>query len=152
MEAQVGSSGVDLLLERPGFRIAVEFSSTTGVTHELQNILKCVAGHYTHIALVCADPRKLQQVEARLRERVSESSYARLGFYEVEPFLDYLRGLPEQPAEKPTSGSKSKKRSKKVMGWTVTTEIVDQTEEEQRDAKARTLDALGEALRNPPGS
>ena len=148
MEAQVGSSGVDLLLERAGIRIAVEFSSTTGVTHELQNILKCLAADYTLIALVCADPRKLQQVETRLRERVSEMFFSRVGFYEVEPFLDYLRGLPQQPADEPSPSPKPKKPSKrKVMGWTVTTEITDQTREEQEEAKARMLKALGDALR-----
>ena len=113
MEAKVGSSGVDLLLERAGFRIAVEFSSTTGVTHELQNILKCFAGDYSHIALVCADPRKLQQVETKLRERVSEMFFSRVGFYEVEPFLNYLRGLSPQPADETLPPTKSKQPSEK---------------------------------------
>ena len=147
MEAQVGSSGVDLLLERAGVRIAVEFSSTTGVTHELQNILKCLAADYTHIALVCGDPRKLHQVQTRLFERVSEMFFSRVGFYEVEPFLDYLRGIPLHP-EEPSPSPKSKKPSeRKIMGWTVTTEITEQTLEEQEQAKARTLKALGDALR-----
>ena len=151
LEAQVGGSSVDLLLERAAFRIAVEFSSTTGVTHELQNILKCFAGDYSHIALVCADPRKLQQVETKLRERVSENSFSRVGFYEVEPFLDYLRGLSPEPADKPSPPPKSKKPSeRKIMGWTVTAEVVEQTDEEQKEAKARTFNALGEALRKPP--
>jgi hypothetical protein len=151
MEAQVGRGGVDLMLERDSHRIAVEFSSTTGVTHETQNILKCLIGDYTHIALVCADLQKLEQVAAKLRERVSESSFGHLGFYEVEPFLEFLRALPKQPAADSSPPAKSKKPSeKKVMGWTVTTEVVELTDEEQKAAKARTLKALGEALRKPP--
>lgn len=34
-----------------------------------------------------------------------------------------------------------------MMGWTVKTEVVDQTDEEQEEAKIRTLRALGDALR-----
>ena len=147
MEAQIGGGGVDLLLERDDFRIAVEFSSTTGVTHETQNILKCLIGDYSHIALVSADRQKLSQVAAKLHERVSEASLSRLGFYEVEPFLDYLRGLPKAES---TSPQKSKKGSeRKIMGWTVSTATREQTAEEEADAKAATMRALAGALRNP---
>jgi hypothetical protein len=153
MEAQIGGGGVDLLLERDANRIAVEFSSTTGVTHETQNILKCLIGDYTHIALVSADIQKLEQVAAKLRDRVSESSFARLGFYEVEPFLEYLRSLPKQTAaDSPPSQKSQKSSEEKFMGWTTLTEVVEQTDEEQKEAKARLLNALGEALRKPPQS
>lgn len=147
LEAQIGSGGVDLLLERDDLRIAVEFSSTTGVTHETQNILKCLIGDYTHIALVSADAQKLSQVATKLRERVSEASLSRLGFYEVEPFLDYLRGLPK--AESPSSQKPKKPSESKSMGWTVTTETREQTPEEEADAKAALRRALAETLRKP---
>ena len=151
MEAQVGGGGVDLLLERDEHRIAVEFSATTGVTHETQNILKCLVGDYSHIALVSADPRKLEQVAEKLRGHISEASFARLGFYEVEPFLDYLRTLPKPTASNSSPAPKSKKPSeRKIMGWTVTTETREQTADEEAEAKAATLRALGEALRKPP--
>ncbi len=145
MEAQVGSCSVDLLLEREGHRIAVEFNSTTGVTHELQNILKCLAGDFSHIALVSADSGKLQQVEAMLRERISETM-ACVGFYEVETFLEFLRALPPPVISEP---AKPKSSERKIMGWTVTAETREQTREEEADAKAATMRALGEALRNP---
>ena len=146
MEAQVGSRGVDLLLERGTHRIAVEFNSTTGVTHELQNILKCLAGDFSHIALVSVDSRKLQQVEMMLRERVSETA-TRVGFYEVEPFLDFIRALP-QPA--PSEPTQQKGSERKIMGWTVKTETREQTPEEAAEAKAQMLRALAESLRKPP--
>ena len=151
MEAQVGSGSVDLLLERDDHRIAVEFSSTTGVTHETQNILKCVVGDFTHIAFLSAEPRKLVQVAAMLRGRIAEPLFARLGFYEVETFLDYLRALPKPSAAAVSPAAKSKKPSeRKMMGWTVTTETREQTPEEEAEAKAEMLRALGEALRKPP--
>ncbi|MEK0451124.1 MAG: hypothetical protein RL088_3392 [Verrucomicrobiota bacterium] len=149
MEAQIGSAGVDLLLERDDCRIAVEFSSTTGVTHETQNILKCLIGDYTHIALVSADAQKLSQVAAKLRERISESSLSRLGFYEVEPFLDYLRGIPNAEADSSPTQKPKKPSERKVMGWTVSTTIREQTVEEEAEAKAATMRTLAEALRNP---
>jgi hypothetical protein len=151
MEAQVGSGSVDLLLERDDHRIAIEFSSTTGVTHETQNILKCVVGDFTHIAFLSAEPRKLEQVAAMLRGRIAEPLFARLGFYEVEAFLDYLRALPKPSATAVSPTAKSTKPSeRKMMGWTVTTETRDQTPEEEAEAKAEMLRALGEALRKPP--
>ncbi|MCE9608859.1 MAG: type IV secretion system DNA-binding domain-containing protein [Chthoniobacter sp.] len=150
-EGQVGCGSADVVLERDDHRIAVEFSSTTGVTHETQNILKCLVGDYTHIALVSADLRKLDQIAGKLREHVSETAFARVGFYEVEPFLDYLRSLQNPPASPTSTEPKSKKPAdRKIMGWTVTTETRDQTPEEEAQAKAATLRALGEALRKPP--
>jgi len=149
MEAQVGSGSVDLLLERGASRIAVEFSSTTGVSHETQNILKCLIGDYTYIALVSADAQKLEQIEAKLRERVSEASFAKVGYYEVEPFLVYLRGLPVIPITSPAPKSQ-KPSERKVMGWTVRAETREQTSDEAAEAKAVTLRALAEALRKPP--
>jgi hypothetical protein len=151
LEAQVGSGSVDLLLERDDHRIVVEFSSTTGVTHETQNILKCVVGDFTHIAFVSAEPRKLESAAAMLRERIAESQFVRIGFYEVENFLAYLRTLPKRSAEAVAPAVKSRKPSeRKVMGWTVKTETREQTGEEEAQAKAEMLRALGEALRKPP--
>lgn len=151
MEAPIGSGSADLLLERDEHRIAVEFSATTGVTHETQNILKCLVGDCTHIALVSADARKLQQVHENLRGYVSNTALARFGFYEVEPFLGYLRTLPKPTASDSSPAPKSKKSSeKKVMGWTVTAKTRAQTAEEEAEAKAATLRVLAEALRKPP--
>ena len=151
MEAQIGGGSVDLLLERDAHRIAVEFSATTGVTHETQNILKCLVGDCTHIALVSADTRKLEQVQENLRGHVSETSLSRFGFYEVEPFLDYLKALPKPTASDSSPAPKSKKPSeRKIMGWTVTAKTREQTAEEEAEAKAATFRALGEALRKPP--
>ena len=153
MEAQIGGGSVDLLLERDAHRIAVEFSATTGVTHETQNILKCLVGDCTHIALVSADPHKLEQVQENLRSYVSKASLARFGFYEVEPFLDFLKALPKPTASDSSPAPKSKKPSeKKVMGWTVTAKTREQTAEEEAEAKAATFRALGEALRKPPNT
>jgi hypothetical protein len=86
-----------------------------------------------------------------LRERIAESQFARVGFYEVEPFLDYLRALPKPSVQPVASPVRSRKPSeRKVMGWTVATETREQTPEEEAEAKAELLRTLGETLRKPP--
>ena len=83
LESQVGTGGADLALERGDIRIGVEISITTGSTHEVENVLKCVNGPFTHVAFITADLRKLDQVRERVNARLSEMDAARVGFYQL---------------------------------------------------------------------
>jgi len=146
LESQIGTGGADLLLERGTLRLAVEISVTTGVTHELENILKCLTGNYDHVAFISADQRKAEQLSERLRERVSETDAARVGFYQVESFVEYLRHLPPPITEKTQLPTPKKPTKRKVKGWTVKTKVPEQTSEEDRDKEQQALRAIAEAL------
>lgn len=148
LESQIGAGGADLLLERGALRLAVEISVTTGVTHELENILKCLTGTYDHIAFITADQRKAEQIMERLRERVSETDLARIASYQVETFVEYLRSLlvvPDAP-ESPSLPRKPAKR--KVKGWTVKSKVAEQTSEEEKQKQEQALRAIAEMLRS----
>lgn len=149
LESQIGTGGADILLERDDLRIAVEISVTTGVSHELGNLLKCLTGDYAHVAFLTADLRKAEQIAERLRERVSEADASRVGFYQIETLVEYLQSLPKpivDDAPQPTCAQPAKK---KIKGWTVKTKVSDQTFDEARDNEEQALRAIAEALRKP---
>mgnify|MGYP001252428945 CR=1 FL=1 len=150
LESQVGTGGADLALERDDVRIGVEISITTGSTHEVENVLKCVNGPFTHVAFITADLRKLEQVRERVTSRLSEKDATRVGFYQVETFIEYLRGLPKAAVEQPAPPTPSKTTKKKVKGWTVKTKVTEQTDEESRKREEEAMKAIGEMLRKPP--
>jgi hypothetical protein len=148
LESQIGNGGADLTLERDHHKIAVEISISTGVSHEVENILKCLSGEFTHIALVCADLRKHEQVREKVLARVSASDAARVAFFQIEPFVDFLRGLPrpdskEQPQTKP-----SKPTERRIKGWKVIAEATPQTLEETRILEEQAHKAIAQTLRD----
>ena len=147
LESQIGTGGADLALERGELRIAVEISITTGATHEVENVLKCFNAPFTHIAFITADLRKAEQVRERVCARLSEADAARVGFYQVETFVEYLRSLPKAEVEQAAQPTSSKPTKTKVKGWTVKTKVADQTSEEGRKREEEAMKAIAEALR-----
>jgi len=109
-----------------------------------------VNGPFTHVAFITADLRKLEQVQERVNARLSEKDAARVGFYQVETFIEYLRGLPKVSVEQAAPPTPSKPTKKKVKGWTVKTKVTEQTTEESREREDEALKAIGEMLRKPP--
>lgn len=150
LEAQVGDGGADLVLERDGSSIAVEISVTTGVTHEMENVLKCLNGSFTHIAFVTADTKKQEQVRERVLARVSEKDAARVGFYQVETFIDFLRNLPNPVARVDPAPASAKPANRKVGNWTVKSKFAEQTPEEARTREEAAINAIAEMLRKSP--
>jgi hypothetical protein len=150
LESKIGSGGADLLLERDDLRIAVEISVTTGVTHELANLLKCLTGNYTHIAFICADLRKAEQILERLRERVSATDVARVGCYQVETFANYLRAIPPIIREETPSLAAQASPTQVIKGWKVKTKVAELSGDEATKREDEALRAIGESLRKPP--
>ena len=147
LESQIGTGGADLALERGELRIAVEISITTGATHEVENVLKCFNAPFTHIAFITADLRKAEQVRERVCARLSEADAARVGFYQVETFVEYLRSLPKAEVEQAAQPTCSKPTKTKVKGWTVKTKVTEQTTEEGRMREEEAMKAIAGALR-----
>lgn len=61
-----GHGHVDVLLEREGLTVACEISITTGGAHEADNLSKCLAAGFDHVALICSDERQLSHVRTLL--------------------------------------------------------------------------------------
>jgi len=150
LESQIGTGGADLLLERLEQRIAVEISVTTGVTHEVGNLLKCLTGNYGLIALIAADERKAKQIIEKVREGISETAAARIGSFQLETFVEYLRALPPEPTPPEPTSPPKKHTKRKVKGWTIKTKVTEQTSSEDREKEEQALRAIAEALRRPP--
>ena len=152
LESQAGSGGADLLLERDELRIGVEISVTTGTTHEVENVLKCLSGTFSHVAFITADVRKQEQVRARVLARVAERDADRVGFYQVEAFVDYLRALPQHCSNEGPPPRPAELKGKTLKGWTVKTKSYNRNSEELREKEDQALRAIAEALRQPPST
>ena len=84
-----------------------------------------------------------------LLERVSEPDAARIGSYQVETFVEFLRTLPkavDAETPLPARGSPAKK---KLKGCTVKTKLTGQTSEENSACEQAAIEAIAEMLRQP---
>ncbi len=63
-----GHGHVDISLTRGGVSIACEISVSTGVAHELRNILKCVSANYEYVVLVSSEQERLDEAVTSPRD------------------------------------------------------------------------------------
>ena len=143
-----GDGSVDVALERGKISIACEISVTTGTTHEVGNILKCLRANFTHITFVSSDSRRLQQVSEVMQKQMPAEEFARVGFYLPEEFFAYLKKVseenPEEPEPPPEPG---KPKITKKRGWTIQRKVAQTTPEEAKAIEERAIKRIAEALR-----
>jgi len=110
IEAPIAGAGqVDVMISRDNVSAAFEISVTTPAEYERQNVRKCLAAGYAHVALVLT---KSKQSQARYRAAVldglTDDERARVTFLAPEDVPDYLAALapPSDPSETIVSGYK----------------------------------------------
>jgi predicted DNA-binding transcriptional regulator AlpA len=86
-----GHGHVDVLLERDGLTVGCEISITTDGAHEADNLSKCLAAGFDHVALICPDEQQLSRVRALLGRSVG-GAVRFLTPEELIHFLDELVG------------------------------------------------------------
>ena len=142
-----GKGSVDVALEKPGLRIACEISITTRTEHEVGNVLKCLEAGFLHVALICSDAERLQQINRAVRQRVVADEFARVGFYSSDEFFAHLKMLAEENPEEPAPLAKpGAPKVRKKHGWTLKSQTVALTSEEAKQAEDRALCVIAEAL------
>ena len=143
-----GDGSVDVALERGKISIACEISVTTGTTHEVGNILKCLRANFTHIAFISSDTKRVQQVSEGVQEQMPAEEFARVGFYLPDDFFAYLKKFaeenPEEPEPPPEPG---KPKITKMRGWTIKRKVAQTTPEEAKVLEERAMRAIAERLR-----
>ncbi|MHB8519861.1 MAG: type IV secretory system conjugative DNA transfer family protein [Limisphaerales bacterium] len=124
-----GRGRVDLALERGGKSIACEISVTTPVDYELGNIRKCFDAGFGHVAVICADKRKLASIRDAAAPLAAEHK-SRIGFYAPDAFLAKLREWARlDPDGGKVEGSQPRKRKVRLQ-----TSPISEAEREQREA------------------
>ena len=88
-----GAGRVDIALEKPNLRIAVEVSVTTDVEHELQNIQKGLAAKFDHVAVICNGAKSETALRARIAEALAADDAERVHVVSVEELFDRIDRL-----------------------------------------------------------
>ena len=139
---------VDVGLQRGPISIACEISVTTGTTHEVGNILKCLRADFVHVAFISSDPTRVRQVSEAVQEQVAGEEIARIGFYSPEEFFAYLKRIAEENSEEPSSSPESEKpKVTKSRGWTIKRAVAQVTPKEAKEIEERAMQAIAETLR-----
>jgi len=104
-----GAASIDVWLERDGLSIACEVSFTNTESNEAEKIARCLKGGIPQMAMICSDKRKLRKIEGLVSKTVSPELSARVGYFQPEAFIEYLKELPVEPSAKPVRMSRGYK-------------------------------------------
>lgn len=97
VEEKAGEGRVDVVLHRDQLAIACEVSITTDANHELANVRKCLAGPYSHVALIVPNDRKRAALAKMVVAALTEAKVAVLGVEEIVSYLDqFPRPRPDE--------------------------------------------------------
>ncbi|OQP49836.1 type IV secretion system DNA-binding domain-containing protein [Niastella populi] len=123
---------VDVSIETPTRKIAVEVCVTTRPVWELHNVSKCLAAGYdTVIVCVHNSEKKIGQIRAVINQHVPEHERAKVFVFDRDGVFGYLDTIPVEP---PTET--------RMHGFIIEEEFSDLTDEEamrQREAVARQM-------------
>jgi hypothetical protein len=139
-----GHGQVDLLLQRGDRSIACEISVKNTVEYEVANVRKCLKAEFAHVAVVCADERKLGRIQEAVVTSLSPEQVAKVGFYSPDKFFVHLR----EWAANETAGDAieaAKPRKQKIKLFSAL------TEEERKEREAKMLDGLATAMKRRAG-
>jgi hypothetical protein len=96
IEHVLSSGGrVDVALQKGEIWIACEISITTDAQHEAENIRKCLAADFTHVAMISSEHRHLRAIEIALGD-IGKSA-ARITFVRPDDLVEFLSQFETMP-------------------------------------------------------
>jgi hypothetical protein len=98
-----GLGCVDVALRKGDRSVACEISVSTSPEHELENIQKCLAAGFEHVAVVSSEKATLGRIRKIVRERLPEVEQARIVFAQAEELFAFLEQLDSEPASTETT-------------------------------------------------
>src|SRR5262249_39123328 len=93
-----GLGSVDVALEREGVRVACEIAVTTTPEHEADNIQKCLAAGFDHVAVVSPDRKTLGRIRDVAGVVLQEADSARVQHCTPEELFAFLETVSAQNA------------------------------------------------------
>ncbi len=132
-----GTGRVDVALEKPNLKIAVEVSVSTDTDHELQNIQKGLAAGFDHVAVICQKAASERALKDRIAATESQDG-ARIHVVSADGLFDLVDRL----------DAETRQETNTVRGYAVKVGYTGLTREEQRARKATISTVIAKALRN----
>jgi hypothetical protein len=106
-----GRASIDVWLERDDLVIACEVSFTNTEDNEAEKIVRCVKAGIPKMAMICENKAKLEKIKAAIEAGLDADLTSRVEYWEPDPFIAYLNGLPvtsRKKEEKMSHGYKLK--------------------------------------------
>lgn len=133
---------IDVLLQRDGLVIACEFSLTNTEEYESDKIIRCLKGGIPRFAVICEDEKKLRKIKALIKRKAERKLAARVEYFRLDPFIEYLKALRVEPAKKP---------EKTYRGFKAIHSYSTASAEEQRAKDEKLHRVLAEIMSRPEG-
>lgn len=132
-----GTGRVDVALEKPGLKVAVEVSVSTDTEHELQNIQKGLAAGFDHVAVICQKAASERALKDRIAAAVKSEDGARIHVVSADGLFDLMDRL----------DAETRQETSTVRGYAVKVGYTALTREEQSARKATISTVIAKALR-----
>jgi hypothetical protein len=134
-----GQASIDVWLERDGLIVACEISFTNTEENESDKIIRCLKGGIPKFAMICTDEKKLKKIAAAISGSLLDSQLAaRVAYFQPDPFIEYLKTLPVEPA---------KKTEKIRRGYKVKHSQSSGSKEEQMKKEEASIRAIADSMR-----
>lgn len=141
------TGSVDLALESPQRKLAVEITVTTTIDHEVGNVLKCLRAGFATVAVVSTSEAKLRQLQEAVAGTVGADQAGRVGYFTPDLLLAHLELLAKEDAAAAVPPPTETKR----RGYVVKRVAPKLTPEELRAKEEAGLKSLAESLQRKPG-
>lgn len=137
-----GQAHIDVWLKRKDLIIACEFSLTNTEEYESDKIIKCLKGGIPRFAVICEDEKKLRKIKALIRSKGERELAKRVGYFQLDPFIEYLKALPVEP---PNKSEKTYRGYKAIHSYSTA------SPEEQRAKDEEAHRIIADVMSNPEG-
>lgn len=137
----LGNQGrADVALERGTRKIACEISVTTTIDHEVQNVRKCLAAGFGHVAVICLNKRRLGNIECAVAATLTTDQAKRVGYYLPNEFISRLYDWAgEEPAVRAGAPSKPRKQGINLFAGSLSD---DERKRREQDMLKNLADAM----------
>jgi hypothetical protein len=129
-----------LVLQQGDVVYAVEIAVSPSISHEFENVQKCLAAGFDRVAVVATGRKRLDDMATAVRGGFDPKESAKVGYYTPDEFLAELQRLAKAMA--PTVETLKKG---KVLGFEIERDFPQQSAEEQQKSQ-NTLNEIARSV------
>jgi YD repeat-containing protein len=139
------NQAADLILQCGETAIAVEIAISTSVTHEFQNVQKCLAAGFTRLAVITPRTGRLDEIKAAVEAGLGPEMAAKVSYHSADDFIAHLHKLAAEIKSKPVTPTLPGERVS--HGLRVRRHVPQQTPEELKQKEDVAIRVMTEAMR-----
>jgi len=124
------NEAADLVLQQGTLTIAVEIATSPSVSHEFDNVQKCLNAGFTRVAVIATGRKRLDNIAAAVQGGLGPEAAAKVSYHTPDEFLVELQKLAKTVSPEPPA--KSVTEAVKRRGFSVTRSFRNKTLDEQR--------------------